>query len=191
MHVPDYVTVKADDKGALSFVHNHFHIDHQLGKAHEVKKWNTFAPTWWLAGQSEGESHISGQSNVRLWWNWKARGRNLPFIFLPNGLSADQRSNASEYLHAGYNLVGQSLVDIGITQPLSNAELMKWMTMIAQEAMEQWLLPGFEIPPMFPEIVDKAKEVWGPGVLSYDAGLVKTIADYPCNGLCGGMPGFQ
>ena len=59
MHAPDYFNVQMDDKGTTALNHNGFHIDHQLGRAHQRGDWPTYAPAWWLAGQEAGDSNIS------------------------------------------------------------------------------------------------------------------------------------
>lgn len=58
MHAPDYIA-----RGA-------WHIDHQLGVAHERGDWPVFAPRWWVAGQAEGSSNVSGATNPAQWWQY-------------------------------------------------------------------------------------------------------------------------
>ena len=70
-HAPDYIA------------RNHgWHIDHQLGIAHERRDWNVYCPSWWLAGQDEGSSNVSGNTNPRLWWNPEIYSGRLPFVWL-------------------------------------------------------------------------------------------------------------
>lgn len=61
MNASDYFELRAGEEGTAAIDHNCFHIDHQLGRAHERREWNTYAPIWWLAGQHEGSSNVSGR----------------------------------------------------------------------------------------------------------------------------------
>jgi GR25 family glycosyltransferase involved in LPS biosynthesis len=63
MHAPDYFEVRAYSSGGITVDQNCFHIDHQLGRAHERRDWNTYVPTWWLAGQEGGSSNIAAQAS--------------------------------------------------------------------------------------------------------------------------------
>jgi hypothetical protein len=190
MHFPDYINVNINPTGEPNLLHNHFHIDHQLGRAHENMNWTTYAPSWWIAGQEGGASQISCQNNVRLWWHWKNNGAQLPFVFLPNSPSHTQRTEASQFLHTGYNLSRDRLIDTGIKSPLDDAALLHWMNLIAGEAIERWLLPGFEVPDEYPHLHRQAMNVWQGGVVAFDPILIRSLANYPHNGLCGGLPGF-
>lgn len=191
MHAPDYFNLRVDDQGTTALDHNGFHVDHQLGRAHERQDWNTYAPTWWLAGQDNGSSNISGRTNPRLWWNWRDRGLMLPFFFLPSGASAEQREVAREYLHVGFNAVGDTLVDTGLDKPLTDEELASWLFLIAGEAMDRWKLPGFETPPAFPDLPERVQRIWEAGVLTAEKSLLDAVADYPFNGFCGGVSGIE
>lgn len=71
MHAPDYIE------------HHRWHIDHQLGLAHERREWNVYAPAWWICGQEEGGSNISGRTNPRQWWHPQGYSRDLPLILMP------------------------------------------------------------------------------------------------------------
>jgi len=182
MHAPDYFDVRVED-GVTSFDSNCFHIDHQLGRAHERNDWRTYAPTWWLAGQEEGSSNISGSTNVRMWWHWSGRGRHLPFFYMDHSHAPHELQNAHNYLHGGYNLEPSSLVDVGIKAPLDDQALAEWLRMIAGEAMERWLLPGFQVPCQYEKIVEQAGKLWPAGVLRFEEGLVRQYHDYPFNGI--------
>lgn len=187
LHAPDYFDMRADEQGASSLVHNCFHIDHQLGRAHERRDWNTYAPTWWIAGQEKGSSNISGRVNPQLWWHWRNRGHRLPFFFLPTNSGKTRREIAERYLHVGYNTKGQTLIDIGLGKKLTDDELVQWLQMIAGEAVERWRLPGFEVPKKHTGLPDRVRKLWKPGLLDAEEHLMAAVADYPFNGFFGGL----
>ena len=45
------------------------HVDHYLQLAHEAKKWNTYCPLKWVAGQAAGGSDIAGKAFPRRYWH--------------------------------------------------------------------------------------------------------------------------
>lgn len=184
MHAPDYCNLRKSHEGTMAYDRNCFHIDHQLGRAHERRDWNVYAPTWWLAGQDAGSSNISGRRNPRIWWHWRGRGLALPFFCLQSGAGAQQRAIARRYLHPGYNMQGNTLTDIGLNRQLTDEELLRWLEMIAGEAVELWKLPGFEIPARFPDLADRVRRLWKPGLLNAEEEKMIKTADYPFNGLC-------
>ena len=188
MHAPDYLTLRLDDKGQASFDRNGFHIDHQLGRAHERRNWKTYTPKWWLAGHEAGGSNISGRKNPRLWWHWRGWGQQLPFVVVPANATDQERDWFRLYLHPGNNLLGTTLVDIGLDKDISDEELTKWLRMIAGEAIERWKLPGFEVPQKFPELPDRVQNLWAAGICEASEECVTRLAPYPFNGLCGGIP---
>jgi len=189
MHAPDYFNVRLDDGGQAVLDPNFFHIDHQLGRAHEKNVWNTYAPTWWLAGQHEGTSNISGVNNPRMWWHRRDRGHQLPFYYIDAPPSSRDAALARKYLHTGYTLEENSLLDIGIKTPLDDAALLNWLRMIAEEAVERWRLPGFQVPAGVPDFKEQVRRVWTPGLLKVDRALLRAVSDYPFNGYFGGIPG--
>jgi len=190
MHAPDYFAVRTSSDGDIAFDHNCFHIDHQLGRAHERRTWNTYAPSWWLAGQDIGSSNISGRINPRLWWHWRAKGNALPFFVLKFPIPHTQRSLALRYIHPGNNLVRNTLVDIGINKELNDEELRQWLFMIAGEAIERWKLPGFELPNQESDLFERTQRLWPSGVLEFSEPVVNAAKDYPFNGYCGAH-GFE
>lgn len=186
MNAPDYFELCPDDQGTVTIDRNCFHMDHQLGQAHERVEWNTYAPLWWLAGQDEGSSSVSGRTNATLWWHWRERGHMLPFFFLEHGASKPQRALARRHLHPGNNTIGDSLTDIGLDKELSDDALLNWLRMIAEEAMELWKLPGFEVSEKNPDLGNRVRKLWEPGLLEVDEFLMSAVGDYPFNGFCGG-----
>jgi GR25 family glycosyltransferase involved in LPS biosynthesis len=188
MNAPDYFNLHTGEEGTIAMDRNCFHIDHQLGRAHERADWKTYVPTWWLAGQEEGSSNISGRVNPRLWWHWRDRGHTLPFFFVEADASQERRELARKYLHPGYNTWGHTLTDIGLIKELSDSDLLAWLRMIAGEAVELWKLPGFEVPTHYPTLPDQVRRVWEPGLMVHDDYLLPLVSDYPFNGFCGGAP---
>lgn len=188
MHAPDYVKLKVGDSGDTLYERNHFDMAKQLGRAHERNEWKTYSPIWWLAGQEKVTSQKSEGENVRMWWNSRTRGQGLPFIYISSDSDITTRQLAQRYLHSGYNLIEDSLTDIGINGVLDDDSLLHWLNMIAGEAVELWKLPGFEIPKENCRVVDQARRLWDKGVIEFDEALVSAISRYPQNGLCGGIP---
>ena len=188
MNAPDYFELCEGDDGPPSYTHNNFHIDHQLGRAHEREEWNTYAPVWWIAGQAEGSSNVSGRHNPQFWWHWRDRGHSLPFFHLPLNPGKERRELGRRYLHVGHNLKGSSLIDMGLAKDLNDRELLTFLRMIAGEAIERWMLPGFEVPKCNPDLVARVHKLWEPGVLPLDEALMAAAIDYPFNGFCGGNP---
>lgn len=188
LHAPDYFDVRIDPESGTVFTPNDFHIDHQLGRAHERQDWNVYAPSWWIAGQGEGSSNISGRTNVEMWWHWRDRGHSLPFLYLTADSKESDRQLAERHLHVGYNTYDNSMVDIGLTRRMSDGELTNWLHMIAGEAIERWRLPGLEVPEEEPNLLSRIEKLWKPGVESLDEKRLRELSDYPFNGLCGGIP---
>jgi hypothetical protein len=188
MHAPDYFDMRTSDEGTAALNHNYFHIDHQLGRAHERGDWTTYAPMWWIAGQQAGTSNISGRVTPCLWWHWRGRGHKLPFFFLENSPSTERRNTARNFLHCGYNLLAGTLIDIGLEKDLSDSELSNWLKMIAGEAVERWMLPGFEIPSKHPDLFARVQRLWEPGICQADPIGMADAAKYPFNGLCSDAP---
>jgi len=188
LHAPDYFNPVVGVNGNVRYESNFHHIDHQLGKAHERRDWNVYSPTWWIAGQEEGNSNISGKVNQRLWWHWRDKGHLLPFLYLDSSTTADVRESARPYLHCGYNTYDNSHVDVALTRKPNDDELREFLYTIAGEAVERWRLPGFEIPPGNEDLLSRIKGMWEPGVHPVNLETLETLADYPFNGRCGGLP---
>lgn len=187
MHAPDYLNICDTSEECLSYTPNNYHIDHQLGRAHERRDWNVYAPTWWLAGQDEGPSSISGKTNVAMWWHWRSRGHCLPYLYLTSEHDVFARELAERHLHCGYNLFDNSFIDIGLTRNLSDLELESWLQMIAGEAIERWRIPAFEVPAKYPELIKRIESIWKHGVFILSKEKLAEVLDYPFNGLCGGV----
>lgn len=162
-HAPDYDQPKG------------WHIDHQLGRAHERADWPVYAPKWWLAGQEEGTSNISGRTNHRMWWQPGQYAGQVPF-FVGEPQTDAQRAG----LHYGWNLRRGTWTDVGLNDAIGNeGKLRDWMWCIAREALSLGRLPA-----MSHECLDPAtaRRLWGAGVFEMEV-FSHELLDYPHNGL--------
>ena len=168
-HAPDYLA-QPD-----------FHIDHQLGVAHERGAWQTYAPTWWLAGQEEGSSNISGRHNPRNWWHYHGFSKGLPFVHVDPSWGPAEHGGLFELLHFGNNLKEESFEDVGLDRCVNNPhELYRWLEMIAREALELWKLPALQHDGISREEVEK---LWSRGTRSGEDEELAQLVKYPQNGL--------
>lgn len=151
MNAPDYIGRKS------------WHIDHQLGIAHENRFWNTYAPAWWLAGQQDGDSSISGRNNPRFWWYSSLHSRKLPFVYIDADASPEVYSLLEGKVHFGNNLKSGTREDVGLDKCVNDpVALSIWLKMIAREALDRHLLPGIQHPLIHRE--DVLRE-WRAGLL--------------------------
>ena len=168
-HAPDYIAQPE------------FHIDHQLGVAHERGAWKIYAPTWWLAGQEEGSSNISGRSNPQTWWNYYRYSLGLPFVWVDPDWNPETHGEWGGLLHFGNNLKEKSFEDIGLDRCVGNPhELYRWLEMIAREAMDVWKLPALQHGEISAKEVEK---LWPAGVKPSEEQTLRELRKYPGNGL--------
>ena len=140
-HAPDYID--GDPR----------HFDHQLGVAHQRNDWNVYCPSWWIAGQSEGPSNISGRMNAEMWWQPVKFAHHLPFIFVPPEVEATHEL-LREYVHFGWSLKPDTFVHLGLDPVASGYKgLGEWMHAIAKEAICRYRLPGICHPAITVEAV--------------------------------------
>jgi hypothetical protein len=74
IHAPDYIdaysgcshSCACDKKSPFTM-----HIDHQLGKLHELNQYCIVAAEPWICGQAASSSNISGRQTQENWWNSK------------------------------------------------------------------------------------------------------------------------
>lgn len=159
--------------------HGEWHVDHQIGSAHEQEIWKAYGPAWWIAGQGAGESNIANQTTPSLWWHPSRYSCQLPFVF--HAASDDPCKELKEIIHFGYHLLGSCCTDGGLGECLGNQKkLSAWMETIAGEALSMAKLPGI----CHPELdLAEAEIVWSRWIVdSTEADLTKMI-DYPLNGL--------
>ena len=163
-HAPDYISKSGG-----------WHIDHQLGLAHERGDWSVYAPSWWLAGQDSDWSNISGKQNPCLWWHPSRYSSKLPFIHVPTseGMLSGARRDS---LHAGNNLKPETAEDVGLDEASkSEAKLNDWLKMIAREALDMQKLPCWQhqdIP------VDLVRKLWPTEVLSLQEANIPALMNY-------------
>lgn len=158
-----------------------WHLDHQLGLAHERDVWPAYAPAWWLAGQEEGPSNISGKRNPRLWWHLSRFSGGLPFIHVASGRGSEDLAEARGTVHFGNNLKTGTLEDIGLDACVHDAHALKrWLAMIAREAMDMGLLPGIQHPHI---PIERVRECWSAGAQPATPDGIEALLDYPYNGL--------
>lgn len=159
-----------------------WHVDHQLGTAHQRENWKTYAPAWWISGQSEGPSNISGNNNPQLWWHPSRFSRGLPFVHVEDSLDSAGMDAVRQFVHFGNNLKYDTLEDIGLDVCVdSDFALGEWLEMIAREAIEMGRLPGLQHPRI---PTDRLNSYWAAGVHRYrEIADLGRLADYPYNGL--------
>jgi hypothetical protein len=169
-HAPDYIS---KDGG--------WHIDHQLGLAHERADWMVYTPQWWLAGQDRDWSNISGRLNPRLWWHPSRHATKLPFIRIPDENNPENSGELLEYLHPGNTLVQGTYQDVGLGEiGECDTKLRAWLRMIAREALDLHKLPAFQCEGLD---IDRVKSVWPAGVFELNSADLPALVDYPWNGL--------
>ena len=153
LHAPDYIR-----RGA-------WHIDHQLGVAHERADWRTYAPAWWLCAQEAGGSSISGRTNPRMWWQPSVYAKRLPFISVA----------------AGADGTGALHFEDGLEAALKNdTALRKWLETAARHAIDRYQLPAWRDPQLS---VERVRVLWPAGVRELDGFDLEALLDYPENGL--------
>jgi len=168
-HAPDYIA-----RGA-------WHLDHQLGLAHEKQAWNTYAPSWWIAGQEAGSSNISGRTTPRLWWHYHGWSTSLPFVYVSQEIQDVGSHELVDFVHFGNNLKPGSLEDSGLDRCVgSSSALAEWLHMIAREALDRWKMPGICHPGITIDDVRRCRNSGAEPVESCD---ILALCDYPYNGI--------
>jgi hypothetical protein len=169
LNAPDYIA------------HPGWHIDHQLGTAHERRDWNVYCPAWWLCGQEEGDSNISGRVSPRMWWHPWTYSHYLPFTYIPAEMKNQIPDDVRQRLHFGNSLHAGSLQDRGLEEVLESDERLRdWLTMIAREAMDREKLPGIQhagIP------LERVRKHWRAGVYALKDARLDEWVGYPWNDL--------
>lgn len=152
-HAPDYIA-----RGP-------WHIDHQLGVAHERADWLVYAPDWWIAGQEAGASNISGRHNPRMWWFRTGLAPGLPFVVVPQRTGKAMDARLRQLIHCGNHLKPDTFEDIGLDGCVNNPEAMaKWMNMIAVEALDRGLVPALQHPVLGEQVLEQ--QPWNAGVFT-------------------------
>ena len=165
-HAPDYIA-----RGA-------WHIDHQLGLAHERADWLVCAPDWWIAGQEEGASNISGRNNPRMWWFRAGLAQGLPFVVVPTRVNRALKARIERWLHGGNNLKPDTFEDIGLDRCVNaSGELERWMRMISIEALDRGRLPALQHPVLGDRVLDG--QPWQAGAFAVSEVPLEDWAAYP------------
>jgi hypothetical protein len=140
-----------------------------------------YCPAWWIAGQDEGSSNISGLTNPRMWWHPWIYSHRLPFIHVPAEVKNNLPEETRARLHFGNNLRSGTLEDRGLEEVLHSEErLRNWLAMIAREAMDMEKLPAIQ----HPEIpLERLRRHWAPGVHPVAEAPLEQWSGYPWNGL--------
>lgn len=124
---------------------NH-HVDHQLEVAHRRGDWKTYCPKWWIAGQGENNSDISGRQLSNLWWDYR---NDDDLLNLPVIISKDL-PKFPDYCFCGDD--GQN--------NLNNIKDLKGALFdLSSAAWDQRRLPFFRINDLSEETIDKIKLV--------------------------------
>jgi len=169
LHAPDYIARRG------------FHIDHQLGLAHERADWKVYAPAWWLCGQEAGSSNISGRINPRMWWHPARYSKQLPFTLVPPQPDASLAARLTPYLHCGWNCKPGTFQDAALKTALTSTERLRdWLTATAREALDQEKLPGISHPDI---TLDRLRLLWPAGAKPAAAAPLEQWTGYPWNGL--------
>lgn len=152
LHAPDYIR-----RGA-------WHIDHQLGVAHERPDWRTYTPAWWLCAQEAGGSSISGKTLPRLWWQPFVYAKRLPLIDATS-------SGDGAALH----------FEDGLEAAMKDeTALRRWLETAATRAIDRYQLPAWRDARLTAERVAK---LWPAGVRVAGEADLESLRDYPENGL--------
>lgn len=177
-----FTTFQKHISHAPDYMRENWHIDHQLGTAHERMDWNVYVPAWWIAGQEEGVSNISEQATPRHWWNHHRYSDGLPFIYLDEEPESESgRAELMRRLHFGYKRKENSLEDVGLDYCVGSPDsLRSWLKLIASEAIRHWMLPAIWHPEISYEEVCKH---WAPGVVRLGDADLEELLRYPANGL--------
>lgn len=169
MQAPDYMTG------------GQWHFDHQLGKAHKNKRWKTYSPAWWLVGQGDGSSDISGNANPILWWHSSEYSRQLPMIILPSDIELTELKPFAQYLYwDGSRNREQLSISATKNEVETDSGLGNILQQIAQKALTRGLLPCFYFPGISNE---RLNDVWGSAVLNFRHVAIQHLFDYPFNGI--------
>ncbi len=146
-----------------------WHIDHQLGSAHERQLWNLYTPLWWLCGQEAGLSSTNWGHHPRYWWHPAEHSYSLPFIPL-----ATATPHPSLYVNT------EDTPPTTFSSMEDKLALYKWLRFTAARALNLQLLPTFPS-----DIIPAAlvKDFWPSGILEEtDPAKLHALSDYPWHG---------
>lgn len=145
-----------------------WHVDHQLGSGQTARLWETFAPSWWLAGQAEGASDIAGDEPEERWWHHPRYALQLPLFTVPAGT----RLTAAQKRRLIFDPVEERR-EAAVQDRLS---FFQWCRGTAEAALTAGRLPAWRGP--LPRGLASA---WPAGVRRWQP--APDAAGYPFNGL--------
>ena len=142
--------------------HPDWHLDHHFGSQHLAKTWETYAPSWWFAGQEEGRSDIAKDGELdRRWWQEGNYYWKLPFVRI-----SEDSLNESFLFRAS------------APRETTPAALAEWLLRTAQAAWQEGRLP------VLPASLPRVGPLWPAGVRKIHTSLeLGELIDYPTNGL--------
>jgi hypothetical protein len=152
-----------------------WHIDHQLGLAHESELWRCYSPAWWPFGQRAGVSNISGSSNPDLWWHPGIYSNQVPMLYAPNSSEQTLREVFGEAL-CWWTDSNSAQVEV----PLDTRELFKRLEGLSKQALEGQRLPTVCHPMISNELLSRA---WDAGALAIEDADVVRMQNFPFNRL--------
>jgi hypothetical protein len=135
IYAPDYINAKIKNGIAR-------HVDHQLEQAHQRGDWKVYCPSWWLAGQSENLSLISGKKLGEQWWHTvkESEFESLPLVIVDKYTPTEDQQR---HLHFGKLLLkNDAASNAGIYDTKSGIVLLEIMKKIASQAGSGQRLPA-------------------------------------------------
>ncbi len=146
--------------------HPPMHVDHQFGRCQLKGLWKAYSPSWWMAGQEEGESNIAFTEFGRRWWQEGTHYWKLPFVL------ADEEilDHAQDRIYTKKS-----------PAPTDTGELATWLRRTAHDAWLQGKLPTWKKYEISTQTIER---LWPAGVKTCNNTQELTeLADYPANGL--------
>jgi hypothetical protein len=137
------------------------HIDHQLETAHQRGDWDVVAPNYWVAGQDENHSGISGRHNPPYWWDWcePTETPRMPFLLL--GESGPSEA-MKPYIHEGFDAANV----IRLRESINKAAIRTSLFKVYQESFVLRRLPAMRVES--PELLGLRKELWKSDIVLAD-----------------------
>ncbi|HWB06761.1 MAG TPA: glycosyltransferase family 25 protein [Verrucomicrobiales bacterium] len=144
-----------------------WHLDHQLGRAHETGLWAAYSSSWWLAGQEADLSDISRHDLRRRWWHPRRYAILLPFVHLAE---ADAGESQAQLFVPTEDKVFEACLK-------SDYRLAAWLYKQAELALDHGALPAWRSTRLCPR---RVASLWPAGIRS---DRLEDAHDYPFNGL--------
>lgn len=145
-----------------------WHVDHQLGTGQSAGLWETCAPSWWLAGQAEGESDIAGNTPEERWWHHPRYAFHIPLMLVPGNTTPDPEWQRTLWFGPGEELPAMQ----------SGADFARRCLHLSHEALIRGRLPALAA-----DVPAEWCRCWPAGVRQWCRSLLPCPADYPFNAL--------